>query len=421
MKQQICSTLLVLVLCMSASHIFAIGEKIVILDNAIATNTADIMDTQEDLPQQQSIINHNTPLGASFTETHASGDAPSTKPDNSTTKANTTEVQKPTPYKPPCDLTAQSGICLFSGRKIMLPDASAESLVFQTSFDSSHPVDLSRVQNHPLGVVPPGVSRNGRGASASFDGTVSMVVPSSNAYKPLKDAFTLMFWLYMVPDLDESPKNIDCRIVQLSNDPEPVFWLGINPFTREYALSVRGNRINLRSLGKTRIGQWAHLALTYNGETVTFYLNGVKDIQTKSVVQDVSYTDFSLNVGLHPTQKDSCYVPFFMDDLQVFSRAQPDYAIEAVSFPALGSVEARYIQMGCVQGCRYFEAIKACNDPYHLCYENELYAGGLQAALQNGYVSKNSQLWLNVNGDDGIPIEKIDETATKLAICCLGA
>lgn len=318
-------------------------------------------------------------------------------------------------YAPTCDLSAESSICAFGGKAVVLPRATEKKLVGAYDFDASHSIDSSGFQNHGSAVVPTGPGRLGRGASAYFDGSAWMEVPASESLAHAARRATASFWVYVRPDADFAVDRT-CPVVLLAT-PEKAAWsVGLNPKQRTVSFEALAGKVAGTSLAKLRVAQWTHLALVLGRDTLSLYVNGVPDrvVQVDAAAEGAAGAFGALNLyaGRAPWEANECHVPMLMDDLRVYGRAVTSYELGAQSFGALGAVDPAFVRLGKLDAT-FDEARAACASPYHVCVENDLYAGALQVARTQGWANSGDKFWRG-SSEGGAPDEK------RIALCCMG-
>ncbi len=146
----------------------------------------------------------------------------------------------------PCDITADRGICLFKGQKVIVPDAAPQvphsarqkkertyrelsvrpqNLIGRWTFDDGRGIDSSPGQHHGYGALQqrpslsvshlacvrsaaqtiPGPGRDGRGASAVFESAESFFeVPENADFSSLSSSFSLTMWIYLTTPLTKA-------------------------------------------------------------------------------------------------------------------------------------------------------------------------------------------------------------------------
>jgi hypothetical protein len=317
-----------------------------------------------------------------------------------------------------CDLTAESGICLYGGQKLLLPDAVPKGLVGFWTFDEVYPVDSSRNQNNLEGVMPLGPGRSGRGASAHFEGENFFSVPSSPSLAQTATRFTVSFWINFFPD--SGTENVDSNIAVIGSQQGVQFQLAHNGESNRIMAAGRGGRLKVGSNAVLSRGSWHHVAVVLGERHFSLYINGVLDArQTFEPEKEiVPFPSYAVQFGRVPfLASNLAYTQFLLDDLKIFSRAVTQFEVAAESFGALGAVEPDYIRFGC-RDCGYEPALAACKavQGYELCSELQLYSGGLQAAYRMGYAGGKQPVWHSVG-----TVHKFPESEKRVGICCAQA
>lgn len=341
---------------------------------------------------------------------------------------------RPGSVRPPCDLTAEQGICLFSGKKILVPEAVAAGTVAQFNFNDQsrgYVYDLSGTGNHAqIGPVanatsapaPPAApaaapapaaasltfapGRQGKGTSAVFNGkNYIRIAPSASLTTMTKD-FTVSMWVYLASSNVAAPMG-GC----------PLFTLGENVFSivpsRQLSIALKGHPV-VTSRVSLRAGHWSLVTFSYRSGTgaVSLYLNGVRDLDLIMSFENPMKPD--AYIGGNPTSQCS-YLNAFIDDVKLTNRPADPAVIAAEAFPALGSVEPSFTQLGCsrTQPCNWEQARRACSPGYHVCSERELRAGAYSVARIQGWTTYDDALWTAEDASS-----KHEPSVKKVALCC---
>lgn len=370
-------------------------------------------------------------------------------------------------HTPPCDVTAGKGICAFGGKKVIVADAVSKGTVGLYSFSETsagYATDISGNGNHALvmKVVPnppspspasptfaPGEFAIGNSGVARFDpsspistgpdrfgGSGSFLLTESSflqlktsaSITSLTKDFSVSFWMFFA----ESS-------VQAAMGGCPLFSLGDNMLSLlpGHQLTVAfANQPIITSRGYVRTGQWNHVAFTYSSSprsTFALYINGVRDMHLPTTME--APLKPTVLIGSHP-RSQCTHIRLYIDDLRLSSAPAdhpptiPSPLLPASAFPALGTVEPTFTQLGCsrTQPCDWESAKRACNSGYHLCSEAELRAGAYNAARTLGWMTWDDHIWTSdgdgkdiLNYDPNHPDNK-NKTGPakdkKVALCC---
>jgi len=314
------------------------------------------------------------------------------------------------PYVVPCDFSAKRGICLFGGQKVIVPDAMPRGLVGHYTFNDHHALDSSRFGNHGTRKTVAAPGRGGAGFAASFNGKNKLEIPHSKTLGALNE-FSLSFWLFFPEALDPKLPH-DCPIIAkgTANDKK-LFSFSVDAASRTLTFNSLSNGGKVSSRGRIGPNRWTHITAVRSANTLSLYLHGVLD-HTEQSHGGLQEPPSPLYIGRVPWADKQCRVPFFIDDLRIYSRPLGRSEIEAESFPSLGAIEPSFAHLGCL-GCGYGDAVGSCRNNYHLCSQTELNAGAYQVARAMGWGDAHTQIWAN-SGASNPP------TGSRLAMCCGG-
>ena len=121
----------------------------------------------------------------------------------STQKLFESQNEETTPNKNPffslneCDLYTEGPICIFNGKKIILPNAEVKGLKLYYSFDQIRAIDESGNGNHAKGDFYSGPSFTGIGNSAYFKDGLFLEIPDNKLYD---NYFSFTFYLFRLKD-----------------------------------------------------------------------------------------------------------------------------------------------------------------------------------------------------------------------------
>jgi serine/threonine-protein kinase len=180
--------------------------------------------------------------------------------------------------------------------------------------------DASRNRNH-------GALRNGPawapgriGGALSLDGSDDHVrIPESPSINSLGLQMTAAAWVHRFAD-QESYRLVLSR--QLGVGDENQFWLGFRD--GQAGVSVTTPKGTRNAIGRTvPVGEWFHLAGTYDGTTLRLYVNGT-EAQSESHGGPLSTSDRSLMIGADEFDAMGSVqeVPkALLDEIRLYSRA----------------------------------------------------------------------------------------------------
>ncbi len=186
-------------------------------------------------------------------------------------------------------------------------------------------VDTSGLNNHAT-VNANVTSANGQNGSSggafSFNGTSSqLVVPNSSSLN-VADALTLSAWVK--PDTLTGTRGIVIKDVSTGIDNSPYGLQQGNADIAMVTVSEANTTKTINTCGTTQlpVNTWTHVASTFNGSTVTLYVNGVRCSSTTTQT-DIAPSTGALRIG---QQKNGMNRWFSgdIDDVRVY-----DYAMSA--------------------------------------------------------------------------------------------
>jgi hypothetical protein len=109
------------------------------------------------------------------------------------------------------------------------------------------------------------------------------------------------------------------------------YWLGINPSNKwEAEVSQSGGPVTaLTSPGTVSTSTWTHLCLTYDGTTMTFYVDGVLVGSQTTSYRQVSGVPLAIATGLYNGSTASELFPGSVDEVTVYGSALSQARIQA--------------------------------------------------------------------------------------------
>lgn len=311
---------------------------------------------------------------------------------------------------------SHGGICLYGGRKVLLPDAVPEGLVGRWTFDAVKPLDTSGHHNHAKGVAAAGPGVGTRGASASFTGRDPLEVPHSASFASKE--FAVTFWVYLANAPASTGVDRFCPLLhkgQLNSDMSPS--LQVNTRSRFFRLMQATDSAEhpdgeaIVSAARLPVQRWTHVAIVRKAHGMQLWINGVLEGEKFGTAATI-LNEGPLFVGGVPWFRDQCGLNVLIDELRFFARTISRDEIAAEAAPAMGGIEPGFMHFGCKE-CSVVKASESCREGYHLCTGMELHTGGYQAARTMGYLDWTSRVWTHGNiKEEGI--------ADKLGVglCC---
>ena len=160
-----------------------------------------------------------------------------------------------------------------------------------------------------------------RGGALQFDGVNDVVTVPGTALAPVTTALTVAAWVYRT-SAQATWMSVASR--QVGTGFFEHFYLGFSP-TGQYRWFVRTSNgySPATSGGAAAVGQWVHLVGTYNGASVTLYVNGVLAFTTPhtgTIPSDT--TPLTIGAGFNdPAQTPSEGLAGRVDELRVYATA----------------------------------------------------------------------------------------------------
>jgi hypothetical protein len=293
---------------------------------------------------------------------------------------------------------SEGAICLFDGRKVLLPDATPKGLVGHYTFDDVKILDSSGNGNHGKFAIPSGPGANAYGSSAMFNGFDWVEIPHTPSFAG--STFSISMWIYIYKDPATTVKHGGrwCPLLHKgasADDGAPS--LSIHTEKRQAKMSV-ATTSDQHPLGefkesnaKLPVNRWAHVAMVRTATENVLYINGIRDSKVRTEGAAVGNKG-SLFIGGVPWLADSCHISSYVDEVRVYSRPLLEDEIQAEASPALGGIEPAMVQLGCKE-CDVTTASRSCIAGYHLCTAMELHTGGYQVARLQGYADWHTHVW----------------------------
>lgn len=308
-----------------------------------------------------------------------------------------------------CDASFQNGLCIGGGRHMIIPDNVPKGLVLSYDFDSENVVDSSRMQNHAKGVVSCAADHSGgKGCSGRFDGDVYTMTPSSESLSTARFTSTICYWVNVISV--DAGVDMNCPVVVMGAPKALVAEVGVNQKTKSVYAAFNNGEVKVTSNARLGAG-WHHVCAVRSKDKAKIFVNGIKDGEADVGVHAPKFDNYDVYVGQAPFVSPECDLQFLLDDLKVFGRARPNFAIGAEAFPSLGSADPTQYSFGC-RGCSFDAAQKACSNGRHICSEGELLGGGFSVASKMGWGSLSSRFYKKAD------TKPVNADEKGVGICC---
>lgn len=307
-------------------------------------------------------------------------------------------------------------LCSNKGANVYSPLSKDNKLITWLKFDENIPYDSSGNNNEISGEVGVGPSSHIKGYSAFFNGEQMLTIKNTDVLNQATD-ISITFWIYLLEDSNGNWRTIinkGSNIQELT--PTIMLW------PKERRLHIRAStemfwNEGIESKAIINLRQWTHIAVVISGQMIQLFVNGSLDNQL------ILKGKIKANTGDLHVGKDLWHpgVKCFMDDLKVYNKALRSKEIEAeaaISNPLSGG---SYVTLGC-ESCSFIQALSSCNEGYHMCSYNELYAGGYLAARRNGWFKYTTDVWARESKEELEKNSKVNEIGdpniVKMALCC---
>jgi len=311
---------------------------------------------------------------------------------------------------------ANGGICLFGGRKVLLPDAHPKGLVGHWTFDQVKPIDTSGNYNHGKNSIPPGPGVGARGASALFNGFDYVEVPHSPSFAAQE--FAVTFWAFLSHAPVAHGADRLCPLLhkgKVNNDHAPSLLLNTRTRALKFVVSTDSDEHPsgefVESNARMPVQRWTHFALVRKAHGLQLYVNGILDAEKTPTAATV-LNEGPLYIGAVPWLRDTCNLNVLIDEVRFYSRTLDHDEVQAEAAPALGGIEPGFMHFGC-SDCTVEKAAESCRDGYHLCTAMELHTGGYQVARTMGFVDWTSHVWTHAALK-----EEANKEALGVGLCC---
>jgi len=202
----------------------------------------------------------------------------------------------------------------------------SRSLVLHLPFDGNYN-DISGFENHGTPNGNMGFTDGMIEQGAYFDGNSYIEIQDSDSLD-LSTSFTFSVWLYK-----EDAGTGGWAVILSKGDTTGYDWDNAR-YRLHHDLSgvypeVRLVENNIGSAITTNFKEWYHLAATWDGSHVKFYINGVLE-DTKTLEGSLTDSTSKLLIGCDPPGVTE-YFRGIMDDLRIYNYALSDNEIQSLS------------------------------------------------------------------------------------------
>jgi hypothetical protein len=314
-----------------------------------------------------------------------------------------TKASKPKHYSPKnltvntfCNIFLEGGVCLAGEENEQNRYAYQNDLIAFYDFDQEINVDLagSKIAINEEIKAGPGV--NEKGASAFFNGDNWVTIDHHSGWET--NELRISFWIYIIETTHEKSTKMYCPVILKGYDDfqKQTFHRFPGIFISENTRRIRAfvslaNKDKYRdgiwteSIGRVPLQRWTHVSFGFDKQKLEISINGVLDsIQTLDG-REVQGNSEKLYVGGHPSYSMGCKLVYYMDNLKVHNKLASQFALEAETHSALGTISPNQIMLGCLN-CDFRDAKNSCIPNYHLCTNAEMVSGVYQAIRILGWV-----------------------------------
>ena len=227
--------------------------------------------------------------------------------------------------------------------------------------------DLSGNNNN--GALYGGMSCNSvgmNGSSCNFDGSNDYIrIPSNCSIGGCSEGMeelTFAMWVYPIDNTQN--RHIAGTTNNWNGDGYNMYLRGAGSSNQRYAFDIDGNYVRI---GNIVTNSWTHLAGTYNGTTMVFYINGTRAASSTSKSGAINQNDANLYIGRIYGYSAS-YFRGRIDDVRIYGGALNSSQIAALarrSGTSCGNneVETGEVCDGSREVCKLgeYEGWKQCN------------------------------------------------------------
>jgi len=210
-------------------------------------------------------------------------------------------------------LYVESSVCINSKQEVIGKDNKPENLVGFWTFDDMFASDTSGLRNFANPPPSVGPAAGGRGYSAFFNGTETSIIEHIPAYESAE--FTVSFAVFLLPSSIDGWKSLVYK-GNSSHEMTPAIML----WPRDTRLHVRVSTEKLQNEGLDSVGaiplkKWTQITITYSGQLLQLYINGMLDSQV------ILQGNIIINKGPFYLGKDPYHAgaPCFIDNLKFYS------------------------------------------------------------------------------------------------------
>lgn len=172
--------------------------------------------------------------------------------------------------------------------------------------------------------IPAGTAAFGRvGGGFGLDGTNEFTVPATASVDSA--TFTLECWVYAPPDFDSATKAFPWLVCKGPHEhADGNYGFTIQGGVPHGRLNIGGGRDNSFSVsagGRLNLEAWNHVALTYDGESLTIFLNGQRRGETK-ITRERVVVPQPLTIGRRGDNSgDGYHFKGVVDEVAIYDRA----------------------------------------------------------------------------------------------------
>jgi PKD repeat protein len=157
-----------------------------------------------------------------------------------------------------------------------------------------------------------------------FDGKSSYIQVPSSASLQLKKALTFAAWVNIV-SLTGPGKNVAIILSKAETDISYEYWVNNSKLAGTFASYNEG-------YFDVPQKQWVHVALTWDGNQIRYYVNGVQDLNVDDYAEKIAVNTENLYIGRSPYGGVTLdeYFHGRLDDIRIYNRALTAAEIDLV-------------------------------------------------------------------------------------------